>query len=77
MSADKQMRQDNDTTEEETGQLMPRRKARMGYEEFQKPNIVWLSVKTVPSAGCLAISGMSSVNQGGRKEFEGMLSMSR
>ena len=44
----------------ETDQSTPRRKALRGYEEFQKPIITWLMVKTVLSAGCLARSGMSS-----------------
>ena len=51
---------ENDATMKETDQSTPRRKALKGYEEFQKPIITWLMVKTVLSAGCLARSGMSS-----------------
>ena len=44
----------------ETDQSTPRRKAPRGYEEFQKPIITRLMVKTVLGDGCLARAGMSS-----------------
>ena len=52
----------------DTDLTIPRQKAREGYEEFQMPMIVWLSVKTVPTLDVRLRTEMSSVKLKGRRD---------